>query len=106
MGLDAAGQRCHLPNRLRRLLPDTTAITDGHNCPSILTEIALYRAGHAFYTVDDFPATGHNPGPLLPHPGKADGGAQEMLATSPPHRNRSGVGASTGMSSDEQIQDG
>ncbi len=72
---DAAGQ----PGAISRTAFDgyypgyCTAITDGHNCPSILTEIALYRyATPHFYTLDDFPEGYRDltPGRFYPTPWK------------------------------------
>ena len=75
MGLahDAAAQ----PGAISRIAFDgyypgyMTAITDGHNCPSILTEIALYRyATPRFYSVDEFPSAYQDltPGRFYPTP--------------------------------------
>jgi hypothetical protein len=75
MAFDAAGQ----PGAISRIAFDgyypgyMTAITDGHNCPSILTEIALYRyATPRFYSVEDFPPAYKDltPGRFYPTPWK------------------------------------
>jgi hypothetical protein len=77
MGLafDAAGQ----PGAISRIAFDgyypgyCTAVTDGHNCPSILTEIALYRyATPREYKITDFPEAYRDltPGRFYPSPWK------------------------------------